>query len=110
LETRPGLAFVLDGSPHYGEREGEFEPETVHLFRAAREAGVRGVYVFETSQGLREEVSQWVYVQRGLRLFDGPRIYLYKLPRLIDWTQTQAFNDVNEIIGSALSFKWESRE
>lgn len=38
-----------DASPHYREREAQFEPETVHLFRAAREAGVRGVYVFETS-------------------------------------------------------------
>ncbi|MBV9022161.1 MAG: N-6 DNA methylase [Ktedonobacteraceae bacterium] len=58
----------------------------------------------ELSKSLREQISQWMYVQRGLRLFDGPRIHLYKLPRLIDWTRTQAMNDagdiVEEVIGS----------
>ncbi|MCH8295385.1 hypothetical protein IH992_30235 [Candidatus Poribacteria bacterium] len=55
------------------------------------------------SDGLREQISQWVYVQRGLRLFDGPRIYIYKAPRLIDWTKTQAINDAGDIIGQAVS-------
>ncbi len=58
----------------------------------------------ELSESLREQISQWIYVQRGLRLFDGPRIHLYKLPRLVDWTRTQAMNDagdiVEEVIGS----------
>ena len=57
----------------------------------------------ELSENLRQQVSQWVYVQRGLRLFDGPKIYLYKTPRLIDWTRTQALIDANDIIGEALS-------
>jgi len=55
------------------------------------------------SDELREQISQWVYVQRGLRLFDGPRIYIYKAPRLIDWTKTQAINDAGDIIGQAVS-------
>jgi len=55
------------------------------------------------SDELREQISQWVYVQRGLRLFDGPRVYIYKAPRLIDWTKTQAMNDAGDIIGEALS-------
>lgn len=64
----------------------------------------------ELSQSLREQVSQWVYVQRGLRLFDGPRIYIYKSPRLIDWTYTQALNDAGDIIGSSLMTQWGNRE
>lgn len=48
---------------------------------------------------LNEQFSQWMYVQRGLRLFDGPNIYIYKTPRLIDWTRTQALNDASDIIG-----------
>lgn len=56
----------------------------------------------ELSQNLREQVSQWVYVQRGLRLFEGTRVYIYKSSRLIDWTYTQALNDANDIIGSSL--------
>jgi hypothetical protein len=57
----------------------------------------------ELSESLKEQVSQWVYVQRGLRLFDGPRIYLYKPPRLIDWTRTQAMNDAGDILGEVLT-------
>jgi len=56
----------------------------------------------ELSEGLKEQVSQWIYVQRGLRLFDGPRIHIYKLPRLIDWTRTQAMNDAGDILGEVL--------
>ena len=57
----------------------------------------------ELNKGLREQVSQWIYVQRGLRLFDGPRILLYKPPRLIDWTRTQAMNDAGDIVGEVLT-------
>ena len=51
---------------------------------------------------LRRQVSQWVYIQRGLRLFDGPRIHLYKTPRIIDWTRTQARIDAGDIIGELI--------
>ncbi|MFC2006407.1 Eco57I restriction-modification methylase domain-containing protein, partial [Chloroflexota bacterium] len=37
----------------------------------------------EVSKGLRERISQWVYVQKGLRLYEGPRVHIYKTPRLI---------------------------
>ncbi|MCK4763313.1 MAG: N-6 DNA methylase [Candidatus Aminicenantes bacterium] len=51
---------------------------------------------------LRRQVSQWLYVQRGLRLFDGPRIHIYKTPRIIDWTRTQARIDAADIIGELI--------
>lgn len=54
-------------------------------------------------QDIGQQVSQWVYVQRGLRLFDKNCILLYKSPRRIDWTRTQAMNDANDIIGQALA-------
>ncbi len=57
----------------------------------------------ELNESLREQISQWAYVQRSLRLFDGPRIHLYKLPRLIDWTRTQAMNDAGDIIEEVLT-------
>jgi hypothetical protein len=56
----------------------------------------------ELSDNLRRQVSQWVYIQRGLRLFDGPRIHLYKSPRIIDWTRTQARIDAGDIIGELI--------
>lgn len=64
----------------------------------------------ELSESLREQVSQWVYVQRGLRLFDGPRIFIYKSPRLIDWTYVRALTDAGDIIASSLMEKWGNRE
>lgn len=36
-------------SPHYRSYVSDFEPETAHLFRAAHNAGVSGIYVFQTS-------------------------------------------------------------
>ena len=56
----------------------------------------------ELADNLRRQVSQWVYIQRGLRLFDGPRIHLYKPPRIIDWTRTQARIDAGDIIGELI--------
>ncbi len=56
----------------------------------------------ELSESLRQQLSQWIYVQRGLRLFDGPRIHLYKPSRLISWTRTQAMNDAGDILGEVL--------
>jgi len=56
----------------------------------------------ELADNLRRQVSQWVYIQRGLRLFDGPRIHLYKSPRIIDWTRTQARIDAGDIIGELI--------
>jgi type I restriction-modification system DNA methylase subunit len=61
-------------------------------------------------QNIREQLSQWVYVQRGVRLFDGNRILLYKSPRLIDWTRTQAMNDANDIIGQALARRTDNHD
>lgn len=52
---------------------------------------------------LRERFSQWVYVQRGLRVIEGSSVQIYKSPRIIDWTRTQAMLDAKDIIGEALS-------
>lgn len=60
-------------------------------------------FLADIRQSIGQQFSQWVYIQRGLRLFDGPNIYIYKSPRLIDWTRTQALNDANDIIGQIYS-------
>ena len=59
---------------------------------------------------LRQRFSQWVYVQRSLRIFDNSRIYICKTPRLIDWTKTQALNDSDDIIAEIISAKRETYE
>ncbi len=53
------------------------------------------------------QFSQWAYVQRGLRLFEDTRIYLYKPARFMNWTRTQAICDANSMIGQALATELE---
>ncbi len=59
--------------------------------------------LMDLSEKLRSRISQWVYVQRGLRLFEDSEIYIYKSPRLLDWTRTQAMLDAADIIGELIS-------
>jgi hypothetical protein len=52
---------------------------------------------------LSQRFSQWVYVQRGLRIYDGNKVTLYKTPRLIDWTRTKALQDADDIIAEVMA-------
>jgi len=59
----------------------------------------------EIKKNLKIPINQSVYIQKGLRLYDGPTVYIYKLPALINWTKTHAKIDAGEIIGNAISVK-----
>lgn len=59
----------------------------------------------QLQQDLKQEFSQWVYVQRGLKMFGPSSISLYKVPHLINWTRTQAMNDADDIIAETLSME-----
>src|SRR6266567_5745124 len=52
-------------SVHYRSHVSEFEPETAHLFRAANDAGVSGIYVFQASPAISQRV-----------VVDRPAIYV----------------------------------
>lgn len=54
---------------------------------------------------LRQKFNQWIYIQREARFFDArsETAYICKAPRLIDWTETQAIYDANEVIGDVVS-------
>ena len=58
---------------------------------------------------LEQRFSQWVYIQRGLRVFSGRKVHIYKSPRLVDWTRTQALLDADDIIAEVLNNKGDSR-
>lgn len=62
------------------------------------------------AQKLKQQFSQWVYVQRGLRIFDDSKVYICKPPRLIDWTQTQALNDSDDLIAEVLAGRNRNQE
>lgn len=46
--------------------------------------------------------SQWAYVKRSVRLFDGDTIHLIKPPRRLEWTETQAMLDADDLIAEAI--------
>ena len=52
---------------------------------------------------LSEKFSQWAYVDRSLRVFGEDTVQLFKSPRLMDWTRTQALNDADAIIAEILA-------
>ena len=54
-------------------------------------------------QAVKEQHSQWAYVQRSVRIFDGPYVHIIKTARLLDWTRTQAIQDAADLISEVLS-------
>jgi hypothetical protein len=52
---------------------------------------------------LSERFSQWAYVDRSLRVFGEDTVQIFKAPRVMDWTRTQALNDADAIIAEILA-------
>lgn len=69
------------------------------------QAGVRviaadsqeGSVLTRTRERLREEISQWVYFDRALRLHRGQRTYLFKPIHRMHWTRTRAMLDAADV-------------
>ena len=53
-------------------------------------------------RAVEERHSQWAYVQRRVRIFDGPCVQIVKAARLLDWTRTQAIQDATDLISEVL--------
>jgi len=70
---------------------------------SVRIGGRTGPGIERLWQTLYQQQSQWVYVQRSLRLFDGLRVFLYKPTRVLDWTRTEALRDADDIIAEVLA-------
>ena len=51
---------------------------------------------------LRRERSQWVYFDRNLRIYEGPRTYVLKPMQRFHWTVSQAMLDAAEVIAETL--------
>ena len=72
----------------------------INIEKAQRESSSLLAHIQEQ---VKQRFSQWVYVQRDLRIFEESRVYICKSPRLIDWTRTQALYDSDDIIAEILS-------
>jgi hypothetical protein len=73
------------------------ESQTVPVSVSERETAARNLL-----DASGEKHSQWVYVQRSIRIFDGPRVHIIKPSRLLDWTRTQAILDAGDLISEVL--------
>ncbi len=79
----------------------------INIEKAQQDSSSLLAYIQEQTKQL---FSQWVYVQRSLRIFEDSKVYICKSPRLIDWTRTQALNDSDDIIAEILSANCELHE
>lgn len=87
----------------YVDGEASIEPSVIDI-----SGNTRAAYE-DVWKSLRQQFSQWVYVQRSLRWFDGNTIWLLKSDRLMDWTRTQALLDSDDVIGEILTHHREAK-
>lgn len=62
-------------------------------------------FIEEIQQKSEDEFNQWMYTQYSIYILDDVKIHICKASRLIDWTQTQALNDSDDIIAQVLTAK-----
>jgi len=74
------------------------EPETLPIVVSRNPNSVAR----EILQAVKEQHSQWAYVQRSVRVFDGLYVHIIKTARLLDWTRTQAVQDAADLISEVL--------
>lgn len=96
VQVHQGDQFIWCVIQAYAGREA-FRPE----IRSASEAVDSPEENFQ--EFLTQQVSQWVYIKRSLREFDGSRVLICKPNRLVDWTLTEAFRDATDVIAEVLS-------
>ena len=81
---------------------GTRQPQTVEVLNADENSKTRGE-MRKLREQLSEQFSQWVYVDRSLRVFGEDTVQVFKTPRLMDWTRSQALNDADAIIAEILA-------
>ena len=81
---------------------GSTAPQAIEVIEANASAKGRAAYR-QLRELVSEKFSQWAYVDRSLRIFGEDTVQLFKSPRLMDWTRTQALNDADAIIAEILA-------
>jgi hypothetical protein len=78
--------------------------QTVDVLNATENPKARNL-MRKLREQLSQRFSQWVYVDRSLRVFEkeSDTVRVFKAPRLMDWTRTQALNDADAIIAEILA-------
>jgi hypothetical protein len=108
------LDNFLSGTGHHSitvlhSREGVSVSITLAKLRSEVEPVVRkavgreGDTLRSLLQAAESRFSQWTYVKKSLRIFAGDTIHLIKPPRRLEWTETQALLDADDIIAEVLA-------
>jgi len=56
----------------------------------------------ELLDAAESKISQWFYVKRSVRLFDGDTIHIIKPPQFLEWTQTRALLDADDLLSEVI--------
>jgi hypothetical protein len=79
-------------------RDGKGQ-QPVRVWEASEPAAGR---LAEARSNLMERRAQWLYFNRNLRVYEGPRTYILKPLQHLHWMRTQAIQDAMEIIADSL--------
>jgi len=74
-------------------------PQPINVWEASEAAASQ---LARARSNLIEHRTQWLYFNRNLRIYDGPRTYILKPLQHLHWTRTQAIQDAMEIIADSL--------
>jgi hypothetical protein len=66
------------------------------------EAPIVGAFA-NIRQRMQQERGQWLYFDRNLFLFDGPRTYILKPLHRLWWTESQALADADYLVAEAIA-------
>jgi hypothetical protein len=90
LHGRDGIAVSVTLTQHSVQ---------AHAIEIRQADGSDLVILNQLLAAAEERFSQWVYVMKSVRIFDGDTIHLIKPPRRLEWTSTQALLDADDLIG-----------
>jgi len=102
LPKRHEVAILYDGL------SGMIQVDLMRADKASREIKVfkadnaTAIELKETRHRLQRRLSQWVYFNRNLRIFEGTRIFIFKPMQRFHWTESQATLDATGIISQTL--------
>jgi hypothetical protein len=63
----------------------------------------KGRQLTRLSKHLQKVQGQWIYFNRGLRIFEGRNTYLFKPRQRLCWLKSQALIDADEFLGEKLT-------
>jgi hypothetical protein len=79
-----------------GRQDKPFDPEIKPA------TGATAIALDKVLKSAEAQFSQWAYVKRSVRLFAGHTVQLVKPPRRMEWSETQAMLDADDIIAEII--------